>query len=124
MSSLTSRLEGWTPQLQSIVRLIAGLLFLQHGLVKLIGFPVPFSAPIAWFSLMWFAGIIECVGGVLLIVGLWSRIAAVICSGEMAFAYFIFHQPRGITPIQNGGDLAILFCFVFLFVAFAGPMER
>lgn len=114
-------LEKWTPYVLSVVRIVSGLLFLQHGLVKLFAFPVPFSSPIAMFSLLWFAGVIEIVGGLLLIVGLGSRWAAIICSGEMAIAYFDFHQPRGITPIQNGGDLAILFSFVFLLLFVTGP---
>jgi putative oxidoreductase len=121
MRTLTPLLERLAPYTLSLVRIVSGLLFLQHGLVKLFAFPIPFSAPLTAFSLLWFAGIIECIGGLLLILGLGTRWAAFLCSGEMAIAYFNFHQPRGLTPIENGGDLAILFCFVFLFLFFAGP---
>ncbi|MGR9426308.1 DoxX family protein [Rhizobium leguminosarum] len=121
MSALTARADQLTPYLLSVFRIVAGLLFLQHGLSKFLGWPTPFPIAFSQFSQLWFAGMIECVGGILLIVGLFSRQAAIICSGEMAFAYFLFHQPKGLTPIQNGGDLAIMFCFAFLLFAVAGP---
>jgi putative oxidoreductase len=77
--------------------------------------------PPAVGSLIWYAGLIEIVGGVLLILGLLTRLVALIVAGEMAFAYFIGHSPRSIYPIQNGGNLAILYCFVFLYLMFSGP---
>ncbi|SCB50268.1 DoxX family protein [Rhizobium multihospitium] len=121
MSALTARAEQLTPYFLSVFRIVAGLLFLQHGLVKFLGWPALFPIAFAPFSQLWFAGMIECAGGILLIVGLFSRWAAVVCSGEMAFAYFLFHQSKGLTPIQNGGDLAIMFCFAFLLLAVTGP---
>jgi putative oxidoreductase len=99
---------------------MAALLFTEHGLSHLFGFPSPLPTPPV-FTLIWFAGAIELVGGVLLALGLFSRVAALIMSGEMAFAYFLAHAPRGFFPILNNGDAAILYCFVFLYVAFAGP---
>ena len=80
-----------------------------------------FPNKIDLFSRLWFAGAIEIVGGILLIIGLFSRWAAFICSGAMAFASFLGHQPRSLFPIQNGGNLAILYCFVFFYIFFAGP---
>ena len=103
-----------------IVRIIVGLLFLEHGLMKLVGFPAPMGTghlP----PLMLAAGIIETVGGILVALGLFSRIAAFICSGQMAVAYFMVHFTKGIYPALNGGDGAILFCFIFLYLAAAGP---
>src|SRR5262245_10348424 len=103
-----------------LTRIVAGLLFLEHGLMKLVGFPASMGhghlAP-----MMLAAGIIEVVGGGLVALGLFSRCAAFVCSGEMAFAYFIGHYPRGFYPALNGGDAAILFCFIFLYLAAAGP---
>jgi putative oxidoreductase len=107
--------------LLSVLRLITALLFLQHGMQKLFGFPPPPNgAGPAAFSLLWCAGILEFVGGLLLIVGLFTRPVAFILSGEMAFAYFMAHAPRGFFPALNGGDAAILYCFVFLYLAAAG----
>lgn len=109
----------YAPQVLSIVRIMVALLFFEHGLSKLFGFPQASSSPIL-FSLSWFAGAIELVGGALLVVGLFSRATAFVMSGEMAFAYFISHAPRDFFPINNRGDAAILYCFVFLYIAFAG----
>ena len=103
-----------------ITRIIVGLLFLEHGLMKLVGFPSPMGTG-ALPPLMLAAGIIEVVGGALVAAGFFSRIAAFICSGQMAAAYFMAHFPRGIYPALNGGDAAILFCFIFLYLAAAGP---
>jgi putative oxidoreductase len=99
---------------------MAALLLLQHGLSKFFGFPMPMNAP-AMFSLYWFAGVIEIVGGGLLLIGLFSRWAAFILSGELAFAYFLGHAPKGFFPLTNQGEVAVLFCFVFLYLAAAGP---
>ncbi len=114
-------LSPWQPRLLSLLRIVAGLLFLQHGLMKLFSFPGPFMRPVATGELVWFAGLIEIIGGLLLIIGLFTRYTAFICAGLMAFAYFIGHAGRGLYPILNGGNLAILYCFVFLYIASAGP---
>ncbi|MGL4288428.1 MAG: DoxX family protein [Phreatobacter sp.] len=121
MDRLTSTLNSWAPTVLSLLRIIAGLLFLQHGLVKLIGFPMASPNAPALFSLIWFAGAIEIVGGILLVLGLLTRPVAFIVAGEMAFAYFMGHHPRSFYPIQNNGNLAILYCFVFFYLTFAGP---
>jgi putative oxidoreductase len=113
-------LTKYSPQILGILRIIVGLLFLEHGLMKLVGFPAAMGSG-ALPPLMMGAGIIETVGGALVLLGLFSRIAAFICAGEMAFAYFIAHFPRGLYPAMNGGDAAILFCFIFLYLAAAGP---
>lgn len=113
-------LSKYSSLILGITRIIVGLLFLEHGLMKLVGFPAPMGSP-ALLSMMGIAGIIETVGGTLVTLGFFSRIAAFICSGQMAFAYFIAHFPRGIYPALNGGDGAILFCFIFLYLAAAGP---
>jgi putative oxidoreductase len=112
-------LTKYTPQLLGILRVVAGLLFLEHGLVKLVGFPASMGGHLP--PMLMAAGIIEVTGGILVTLGLFSRVAAFITSGEMAFAYFIAHLPRSIYPTQNGGDAAILFCFIFLYLAAAGP---
>jgi putative oxidoreductase len=109
----------YAPYVLSIVRIVAALLFFEHGTSRLFGWPSPLPAP-ALFSLYWFAGAIELVGGALLAPGLFTRPAALIMSGEMAFAYFISHAPSSFFPILNRGDASILYCFIFLYIAFAG----
>lgn len=121
MNGLDTTLASWQPRILSVLRIMAGLLFLQHGLVKHFSFPMAFPNPIAPFSQLWFAGAIEIVGGTLLVLGLFTRWTAFVCSGLMAFAYFIGHAPRSYFPIQNAGNLAILYCFVFFYLFFAGP---
>jgi putative oxidoreductase len=121
MDRLIASLNTWQPQVLSVLRIVSGLLFLQHGLVKHFSFPMAFPRPIDTLSMLWFAGGIEIIGGTLLIIGLFSRWAAFVCSGLMAFAYFIGHAPRSWSPIQNTGNLAILYCFVFFYIFFAGP---
>ncbi len=102
----------------SILRIIVALLFLQHGLSKLFGFPSPMTPPL--WTMEWFSGVIEFAAGVLLTLGLFTRPVAFIASGEMAVGYFMFHAPRSFFPALNGGDAAILYCFVFLYLVFAG----
>ena len=115
-------MASWRPQLLSILRIIAGLLILQYGMGKLLKFPaVPMFAKVELFSLYGLAGSLELVLGALLIIGLFTRLAAFVLAGEMAVAYFMGHAPRGFYPILNGGDLAIIFCFVFLYLSAAGP---
>jgi putative oxidoreductase len=110
---------SWGPRFLSILRLVVGLLFLQHGLSKLTGFP-----HVAAFdhlpTLLVFAGIIETAGGVLLSIGLFTRLCAFIMSGEMAFAYFMRHAPNGFFPETNGGDAAVLYCFIFFYFFLVG----
>ncbi len=113
--------KTWSPRLLSVLRIVAALLFLQHGLAKLFGFPhVASFDNLKLASLLGVAGIIEVAGSVLLLIGLFTRPAAFILSGEMAVAYFMSHAPRAFFPILNQGELAVLFCFVFLYLAAAG----
>jgi len=112
----------WAPRLRSLLRIVAGLMFMLEGAQKLLGFPDPGAklqphAPL----LLKAAGVIELVGGALIALGLLTSIAALIASGEMAVAYFKQHAPNGFWPTLNGGELAALYCFVFLYLAFAGP---
>ena len=118
--TLTERLSSWQPTMLSVLRIVSALIFLSHGTSKLLGFPASNMQPDV-LSMSWNAGVIELIGGLLLLIGLFSRFAAFIMSGEMAFAYWIAHAPQSIYPIQNGGDTAILYCFVFLYIVFAGP---
>ena len=114
-------LSRWQPHLLAILRIIVALLFIEHALIKLIGFP-PGGAPgqQAIGTLLGVAGIIELVLGALVLVGLFTRLAAFLASGEMAIAYFMYHAPKGFWPAVNMGEAAILFCFVFLYIAAAG----
>jgi putative oxidoreductase len=111
----------WAPRALSVLRIVAALLFLEHGTQKLFGFPVapPNGLP-AVLTLSWFAAVLEAAGGLLLALGLFTRPVAFLLSGEMAFAYWMSHAPRAFFPVMNGGDAAILYCFVFLYIAFAG----
>jgi putative oxidoreductase len=115
-------LSRYQSHLLALLRIVAGLLFLTHGLVKLFGFPEgaqPGQVP--FLGLMGAGGMIELVTGALLVLGLFTRPAAFIASGQMAVAYWMFHAPSGFHPILNGGELAILYCFLFLYLAAAGP---
>jgi putative oxidoreductase len=118
-ASMETGLARYTPIILSLLRLVAGLLFMEHGLQKLVGFPPTDHMP-TLLTLPWFAGVIELVGGLLIAAGLFTRAAAFIASGEMAFAYFMAHFPKNFFPVLNGGDAAILYCFLFLFLVFAG----
>ncbi|THD80785.1 MAG: DoxX family protein [Phenylobacterium sp.] len=117
-------LTVWSPRVLSLLRIIAGLLFIEHGLMKLIHFPGPQQgAPDPLPPLMMAAALIEIVGGGLITLGLFTRAAAFICSGEMAVAYFMVHAKQGFWPGLNQGGEAILYCFLFLYLAFAGGGE-
>jgi putative oxidoreductase len=111
----------WTPRILGIMRIVIGFLFLLHGSSKLLGFPhnTMFDG-LQLVSLIGLAGILELVGGSLILIGLFTRPVAFILSGEMAFAYFIAHAPRALLPIMNHGELAVMFCFVFLYLSVAG----
>lgn len=121
--NIASRWRSWAPQFLSILRIVAAFLFIQFGTAKLFAMPGPLmpgggTVPVG--SLVWFAGIIESIGGVLLLVGLCTRPVAFIVSGEMAIAYFHGHAPHGFWPVLNGGHPAVLFCFVWLYFSSAG----
>ena len=114
-------LAPWTPRMLGILRIVIGFLFLQHGSAKLLGMPhVAMFDGLQLFSLIGVAGILELVGGILILIGLCTRFTAFILSGEMAFAYFLAHAGAGPLPMLNGGELAVVYCFVFLYLAFAG----
>jgi putative oxidoreductase len=121
--NIPSRWRSWAPQFLSILRIVAAFLFIQFGTAKLFAMPGPLmpgggTVPVG--SLVWFAAIIESVGGVLLLFGLCTRPVAFIVSGEMAIAYFHGHAPHGFWPVLNGGHPAVLFCFVWLYFSSAG----
>jgi putative oxidoreductase len=113
----------WYPRMLAVLRIIAALLFLEHGTQKLLGFPPSPNPgpPIA--SLYGIQGLIELIGGILLLLGLFTRVVAFILSGDMAVAYFMVHAPKSFFPMLNGGDAAILYCFVFLYLAVVGGGE-
>ena len=123
------RIDQISPYVQSLLRVMTGLIFTQHGLQKLFQFPDAGRHPTAFdfFSLSGVGGILETFGGIAFALGFFTRPVAFVLSGQMAVAYFLIHFPltfrmeRGFFPVVNGGDLAILFCFVFLFFAAAGP---
>lgn len=112
-------LGRFSPYLYALLRIVAGFLFFQHGLPKLFG-GFGRTAPVELMSQMGLAGIIEVVGGAMIALGLFTAPVAFIASGEMAVAYFQAHAPRGFWPITNGGELAALYCFVFLYIAAVG----
>jgi putative oxidoreductase len=112
--------EHWAPRLLSVLRIVTAFLFVAHGAQKLLGFPAPMTSPPALFSLIGLAGALELVGGLLLLGGLFTRPVAFILCGEMAFAYFMAHAGQGFWPLLNRGELATLYCFVFLYLAAAG----
>ena len=122
--SLISRWRSWAPCLLSILRIIAAFLFTQFGTAKLFAFPIAIlpdggTAPIG--SLVGLAGILEAFGGLLLLVGLFTRPIAFLLSGQMAVAYFMGHAPQGFWPVVNQGTPAILLCFLWLYLSAAGP---
>ena len=115
-----STLEAWAPRMLSVLRIVAALIFFAHGTQKILGFPASDMSPSA-FSLIWVAGMLELIGGALLIAGLWTRPVAFVLSGQMAVAYWMAHAPQSPFPALNGGDASILYCFIFLYFVFAGP---
>ena len=118
---MNETIAAWTPRALSVLRIITGLLIIQHGMGKIIHFPaLPAYANVQPLSLLGAAGFVELIGGALLILGLFTRPAAFILSGEMAFAYFIVHAPKDFHPLINGGTLAILYCFTCLYLSTAG----
>lgn len=118
-----SSLTAWAPRALSLLRIVAGLIFLAHGTQKLLSFPVGERAGsgLAFDSLGAWAGVIELIAGTLITLGLFTRPAALIASGTMAVAYWYAHAPQNFFPVNNDGDAAILYCFVFLYLVFAGP---
>jgi putative oxidoreductase len=113
----------WASRLLSVLRIMAGLLFVEHGTGKVLGFPAGAGMHTGFnlSTMPGIAGILELVGGTLLVLGLFTRVTAFILSGEMAVAYFIMHAPHNFYPIVNKGEIAVLYCFVFLYFAAAGP---
>jgi putative oxidoreductase len=118
---MNTELSRYQPYLLAALRVVAGVLFVSHGLAKVVGFPVapPGLQPLT--SLFGIGGVIEIVTGALIILGLFTRAAAFVAAGQMAIAYWMFHAPQNLYPAANGGDAAILFCFVFLYIVTAGP---
>ena len=121
MSSIENMGATWAPRLLSVLRIVVGLLFIEHGTSKFFGFPpMPGFEGLAIFSLIGLSAVLELVGGLLMAIGLFTRVTAFILSGEMAVAYFMAHAPMGFFPLLNHGEPAILYCFVFLYFAAAG----
>jgi putative oxidoreductase len=114
-------LQRYQPQLLALLRIVTALLFLEHGTQKFFAFPVPFPMPGPLPPLEVAAGVIEIAAGILVALGLFTRLAAFIAAGEMAVGYFMFHFPQSFWPAANMGEAAILYCFIFLYIAAAGP---
>src|SRR5262252_7386315 len=119
MPAIDGFLATWSPRVLSILRIIVGLLFLEHGTSKYLSLPVSPLTGVAPMSLSGINGMIELVGGVLIVLGLFTRPVAFLLAGDMAIAYFIAHAPRGFFPLLNGGEMATIHCFVFLSLAVA-----
>lgn len=113
-------INTWQPRLLSLLRIVAAFLFMLHGTQKIFGYPAPQRSEFDLFSLSGVAGSLEVVGGILLLIGLFTRPTAFVLSGLMAFAYFLAHAPQGFWPTMNGGELAALYSFVFLYLSAAG----
>ncbi|AGT08132.1 DoxX family protein [Paracoccus aminophilus] len=116
---MTNTLNRFQPYTIALLRIVAGLLYLEHGTQKLFSFPIDGPASLAGLTLV--SGLLELVGGALIVLGFFTRPVAFILSGHMAFAYFMAHAPKSFFPVANGGDAAILFCFVFLALVTTGP---
>lgn len=115
-------IDTWSPRLLAVLRIVTGLLFLEHGTAKLLGLPhVAMFDGLQLLSLMGLAGVLELSGGLLIVLGLFTRPVAFILSGQMAVAYFMAHAPQAFLPLVNQGELAVLYCFVFLYLFIAGP---
>lgn len=122
MSSIDTLCQTWAPRLLSVLRIVVGLLFIEHGTSKFFAFPSGGeTGTVALFSLIGLSGVLELVGGALLTLGLFTRITAFILSGEMAVAYFTVHAPSNFFPLINHGEPAVFYCFLFLYMAAAGP---
>lgn len=117
---MSERLSPYAPQALAVLRIVTAFLFLLHGTQKILGFPATEMQP-PLMSLFGAAGVIEIIAGVLILIGYFTRPAAFIASGTMAVAYWMVHAPMNLFPTNNGGDAPILFCFVFLYLMFAGP---
>jgi len=115
---MLSFMKPWQEQTYALVRIVSGFLFLWHGSQKLLGIPAASYEPPP--HILWIAGPIELIGGILIMIGLFARPAAFLASGLMAFAYWMAHGPTPLLPIQNGGELAVMFCFVFLYISARG----
>jgi putative oxidoreductase len=120
-TSFTIIPQSWAPSLQALLRIVAGAAFLEHGTGKLLGFPALPGLDQMPSALLYVTGLLELIGGVLIVLGLFTRPAAFILSGFMAVAYFMVHFPKSFFPVLNYGEPALLYCFVFLFLAAAGP---
>jgi putative oxidoreductase len=121
---IVSRWQSWSPQLLGILRIVLAFLFIQVGSAKWFAFPaavMPGGGTAPMGSLPWFAGVLEVIGGTLILLGLFTRPVAFILAGEMAFAYFLGHFPNGFWPVLNQGALAVIYCFLFLYISAAGP---
>ncbi len=119
-----SRWRSWAPYLLSVLRIVAAMLFMHVGTAKLFAFPgavMPGGGTAAFGTLPWIAGVLETFGGLLLLLGLFTRPVAFVLSGEMAVAYFLGHAPNGFWPVLNGGADAVCYCFLFLYLSAAGP---
>ena len=115
------QLNAWSPRVLSVLRIVTALLFMEHGAMKLLHFPAPFPAPPGGLPpLLIVAGVLELLGGGLLAVGLFTRLVAFLLSGEMAVAYFMVHAPHSFYPVLNMGEPAVLYCFIFFYLVFAG----
>lgn len=114
-------LSRWQPELRALLRILAGLLFIEHATVKFFAFPIAFQVPPPLPPIFVAAGCIELTAGILITVGLFTRVAAFLAAGEMAIGYFMMHFPKSFWPAVNMGEAAILFCFVFLYLAASGP---
>lgn len=122
-TGIAAKWRSFAPQLHALLRIVAGFLFIQYGTMKLFAFPIgmpPNNATAQMFTQIWVAGVLEVVGGALILVGLFTPPIAFILSGEMAVAYFQGHFPQGFWPVVNQGTPAILFCFLFLYLSAAG----
>jgi putative oxidoreductase len=120
MTNLNAFYNSWSPRMLSILRIITAFLFMAHGSQKLFGIPISANAPLEVFSLLGLAAVLEFIGGLLLLVGLFTRPVAFILSGQMAVAYFMAFASKGFLPLVNKGELAVVYCFLFLYLSVAG----